>query len=157
LHTMDDTDYYDILGVSPAATDKDLAKAYRAKALQHHPDKNRDNPSAVHLFHLAKLAYDTLADAQQRSAYDEKRRAQLAKRQRHDAMSSQRKRMKSQLEKSESSARMAREKERERQEMLRVEAERFRREAMRSEWARDRAMREQVAQASEPEPAEEAD
>ncbi len=38
-----DRQYYDILEVEKLADDKTIKKAYRAAALQHHPDKGGDN------------------------------------------------------------------------------------------------------------------
>ncbi|KAJ2714510.1 hypothetical protein H4R19_001688, partial [Coemansia spiralis] len=86
-------DLYELLGVAADAGEKELSRAYRASALLHHPDKNRDNPDAARLFHRVKDAYELLSDPRRRAAYDEKRRAQAAKRQRHGALSGERKRM----------------------------------------------------------------
>ncbi|KAJ2785466.1 hypothetical protein H4R18_000549 [Coemansia javaensis] len=139
-----EVDAYALLGVAAAAGERELSRAYRAKALQHHPDKNRGDPAAARLFHDVKAAYDLLSDPVRRAAYDERRRALLAKRQRLGALSSQRKRMKSQLERGEQAARDARDAERERAQAVRAEAARFRDEALRDEARRDRAMRDHV-------------
>ena len=38
-------DYYQVLGVTRAAGDETIRKAYRALALRYHPDKNKDDSS----------------------------------------------------------------------------------------------------------------
>lgn len=65
------TDYYELLGVSIDATDSDLKKAYRKKALQLHPDKNPDDvEGATSRFAMVRAAYEVLSDPQERSWYD---------------------------------------------------------------------------------------
>jgi molecular chaperone DnaJ len=63
-------DYYDILGVARDATPEQIKKAYRKKALQHHPDKNPDDKAAEEQFKLAAEAYSVLSDPDKRARYD---------------------------------------------------------------------------------------
>lgn len=61
-------DYYRILGVSRDATDEQLKKAYRKKALKYHPDKNKD-PGAEDKFKEIAEAYEVLSDRKYRIAF----------------------------------------------------------------------------------------
>lgn len=62
-------DYYNVLGISRDATEDDIKKAYRKKALKYHPDKNQ-SPDAEDIFKDIAEAYEVLSDPQKRSTYD---------------------------------------------------------------------------------------
>lgn len=61
--------HYRVLGVSATASESELKKAYRKRALKLHPDKN-SAPHADEAFKAVGLAYATLSDPQKRSIYD---------------------------------------------------------------------------------------
>src|SRR5487761_1796161 len=63
-------DYYEVLGVERTASDQELKSAYRKLAMQHHPDRNPDDPAAEERFKLASEAYQILSDPDKRAAYD---------------------------------------------------------------------------------------
>ncbi|KZT03442.1 uncharacterized protein LAESUDRAFT_738297 [Laetiporus sulphureus 93-53] len=69
-----ETKYYDLLEVSPDASESDLKKAYRKKALRLHPDKGGD----PELFKEVTHAYEVLSDSEKRSIYDARGEAGLS-------------------------------------------------------------------------------
>ena len=68
---MSKRDYYEVLGVSKDADERDIKKAYRREAMKHHPDRNPDDPAAEGKFKEATEAYDVLMDSRKRAAYDQ--------------------------------------------------------------------------------------
>ena len=63
-------DYYEILGVTSDASEKEIKKAYRKQAMKYHPDRNPDDPEAEKKFKQAAEAYDVLSTPEKRERYD---------------------------------------------------------------------------------------
>ena len=64
-------DYYQILGVSRDATERDVRSAFRKLAAKHHPDRNPDDPGAEERFKEVNEAYTVLSDPEKRRFYDQ--------------------------------------------------------------------------------------
>ncbi|MBP8016970.1 DnaJ domain-containing protein [Candidatus Gracilibacteria bacterium] len=62
--------YYDILGISKNATSDEIKRAYRAKAMEHHPDRHGGDKSKEADFKKVNEAYSILSDSQKRAHYD---------------------------------------------------------------------------------------
>lgn len=63
--------YYDILGISKSASDAEIKKAYKKKAMQYHPDKNAGDKKAEAKFKEINEAYQVLGDASKKKNYDQ--------------------------------------------------------------------------------------
>ena len=61
---------YDILGVSPDASQAEIKRAYREKSRELHPDKNKNDPAATARFQELSEAYQTLRHPDERMNYD---------------------------------------------------------------------------------------
>src|SRR5213079_2368304 len=70
MATPEYKDYYQTLGVSRTASEKEIKSAYRRLARQYHPDVNKD-PKATDRFKLINEAYEVLSDPKKRSKYDQ--------------------------------------------------------------------------------------
>ena len=68
---MSKRDYYEVLGVSKAADESEIKKAYRKLAMKYHPDRNQGDSDAESKFKEESEAYSILYDKEKRSAYDQ--------------------------------------------------------------------------------------
>jgi len=64
-------DYYEVLGVSKSAEEREIKKAYKRLAMKYHPDRNQGDKEAEEKFKEIKEAYEILTDEQKRAAYDQ--------------------------------------------------------------------------------------
>lgn len=69
-------DYYDILGITKQASLAEIKKAFRALAVQYHPDKN-STEEAKTKWNEIKKAYETLADPVKKLEYDQGKKSAI--------------------------------------------------------------------------------
>jgi molecular chaperone DnaJ len=67
-------DYYQILGVSEAASPDEIKKQFRKLAMKYHPDRNHGDKAAEDKFKGISEAYDTLSDPKKKQEYDTMRK-----------------------------------------------------------------------------------
>ncbi|URJ28062.1 molecular chaperone DnaJ [Candidatus Blochmannia vicinus (nom. nud.)] len=68
---MAKSDYYEILGVSKNADEREIKKSYKRLAMKFHPDRNPGNTAAETKFKEIKEAYEILSNVEKRAAYDQ--------------------------------------------------------------------------------------
>src|ERR1700757_5300622 len=71
MATSTKQDYYELLGVSRKAPQKEIRQAYRKLARKYHPDLNPGDKAAEEKFKQVQEAYDVLSDAKKRQIYDQ--------------------------------------------------------------------------------------
>ncbi|MGT2926970.1 molecular chaperone DnaJ [Streptococcus cuniculipharyngis] len=67
---MNNTEFYERLGVAKDASQDDIKKAYRKMSKKYHPDLNKE-AGAEQKYKDIQEAYETLSDSQKRAAYDQ--------------------------------------------------------------------------------------
>lgn len=63
-------DFYEVLGVTRAASDEEIKKAYRKLVFEYHPDRNPDKKEAEARIRELNAAYEVLGDPEKRGTYE---------------------------------------------------------------------------------------
>lgn len=142
-------DFYDLLGVSPGASESEIRRAYRKTALKYHPDKNAGKPDVIEKFHLLQIAYDVLSDASVKELYDNARQAREEKKARNAAFEGRRKWMKEDLERRESGAMKRKREGVDSEEAFERELRRLAEDGKRRRREREEQLRREAAEAEE--------
>lgn len=94
------SDWYDILGISDDATEKEIARAFRKQSLKYHPDKN-PSKEAEEKFHILSKALEVLTTPKLKEDFDRARRAEVEHKKRREKLDSQRRKLQQDLERRE--------------------------------------------------------
>jgi DnaJ family protein C protein 17 len=99
-------DYWKVLGLEPGASKSEVAKAYRRKSLQVHPDRYKgDDPEwATEEFLRLTRAKDVLEDDKARAAFENVQRARAMNKQKQQAQDAVRRKFREDLEAREEAA-----------------------------------------------------
>lgn len=119
-------DLYELFEILPEATETEIKKAYRKKALIYHPDKNPDNPKANEVFQKLSKALEVLTDKEARASYDKILRAKKERQAKNKKLDAKRRKLRDELDAREKVAQEIIVKNEE--EKLRHEIERIRKE-----------------------------
>lgn len=68
---MSKRDYYEALGISRSADEREIKKAYKKLAMKYHPDRTSGDKELELRFKEIQEAYDILSDPQKRQMYDQ--------------------------------------------------------------------------------------
>ncbi|KAF3455569.1 hypothetical protein FNV43_RR00202 [Rhamnella rubrinervis] len=98
-----DVDHYSILGLPSGEegaeiTEKEISRAYKAKALELHPDKRPHDPNAHSNFQKLKSSYDILKDEKARKLFDHLLKVKQEQLRRQSERDAKRKKMAADLE-----------------------------------------------------------
>jgi DnaJ family protein C protein 17 len=145
-HAKSDQDFYALLGegIHAGSAEGDIRRAYRRTALKHHPDKNKDDPDAVHKFHSLQIAFDVLSDPAAKAAYDNARMAREHKKRQREVFEGRRRTMMEDLERRESGALKRKRNEADAEEALERELRRLQEDGRRRRMEREEALRKEV-------------
>lgn len=91
-------DLYELFDIGNEATEAEIKKSYRKKALIYHPDKNPDNPKANEIFQKLSKALEVLTDKDARASYDKILNARKEREIKYRKLDDKRRKLKDDLE-----------------------------------------------------------